>query len=343
VLAGSNATIEAIDRDPLFRQQFFNRTYVHFEQSLTWDRRDNPTQARRGFVLMLSLAEGTRSPVSDYTFLRTQFEARGYVPLRNDLTVALRGVFGAIVGSSVYESSQRRWYWPVPPELRFYSGGTQSNRGYPFNRVGLLGAASQRPFGATPASDDPSRYVAIGGTAMWETSIELRWQPGAFGLVAFLDASNVAGMDPSPYLNPVGVNPSNRCAVTPQNQVSGYSECVSTTAVGAQRIAAPPPRSLRDNVASLLDFSSWDALLQSLHPSVGIGLRYATPIGPIRLDLGLRLADLGCARARRDVTTQNRAVASGDPSYYIVSQPRCDFLFWDSVPATIHFSIGEAY
>jgi outer membrane protein assembly factor BamA len=254
-------------------------------------------------------------------------------------------VFGAIVGSSIYQEGDRRWSWPVPPELRFYSGGTQSNRGYPLNRVGVLGVPAvhtQWWNGGVRTYDDPTYTVAVGGTAMWEGSVELRWQPGAFGLVLFFDASNVTGIDPTPFLSPQGVNPSTSCTYNINtNFVTDHNACLRPGQ--APLIAAPPPQPLANAIGSLLQFSSWDAFLQSLHPSLGIGIRYATPVGPIRLDVGVRLADLSCALAQRNVNAQNAAVASQYPSYYLLGGPRCDFLGFNSVPATIHFSIGEAY
>jgi translocation and assembly module TamA len=341
---GNRQTALVINSDPILRQQFFDRNYVHFEQAFTWDRRDNPAAPTRGTLLSLNLTEGTRSPVSDYTFFRAQIEARGYVPVRRGLTLALKGVFGAVVGSSIYLENDRRWSWPVPPELRFYSGGTQSNRGYPLNRVGVLGVPAVRSQwwnSGARTYDDPTYVVAVGGTAMWEGSVELRWQPGAFGMVLFLDASNVTGIDTTPFLSPSGVNPGNACSFNNANLVTDRDACQRPGQ--PPLIAAPPPQPLVGAVGSLLEFSSWDAFLQSVHPSLGIGFRYATPVGPVRLDVGVRLADLSCALAQRNVNTQNAAVGSQNPSYYLLAGPRCDFLGFSNIPATIHFSIGEAY
>jgi translocation and assembly module TamA len=343
ILRGGRS-VSDLDADPLLRQQFFNRGYVHFEQAFTWDRRDNPSAPRRGTVLTLNLAEGTRSPLSDYSFLRMQTEMRGYVPLGRNFTFAARGLFGAVVGSSYYDREQGRWYWPVPPELRFFSGGPQSNRGYAPNRVGLVGAPTLRDLGpSNPAIEDPNRYVAIGGTAIWEGSVELRWQPSKFGLVAFLDASNVTGIAPDPFLSPVGVN--SGCRATATNRVIEQGACnpPNSSPIRSPETAAPPPEPQRDAVSSLLDFSGWDAFVQSAHPTVGIGLRYATPVGPLRVDFGLRLADLGCDRTAANVVAQNRAVSTGSPAYYVLGTPRCGFLFWDNLPLSVNLSIGEAY
>lgn len=343
-LLQAGRSVASLDEDPLLRQQFFDRNYVHFEQAFSWDRRDNPAAPRRGTLLTLNLAEGTRSPLSDYTFFRAQFEGRGYLPIGRNLTFAARGLFGAIVGSSYYAEGPARWYWPVPPELRFYSGGPQSNRGYAPNRVGLVGSSSlrERDPGAA-AADDPSRYVAIGGTAIFESSFELRWQPGKFGLVAFLDTSNVTGIAPDPYLNPRGIN---YCRASASNRVvdaNGVNDRDCNNADHRSDTAAPPPQPLRDAVGSLLEFASWDAFVRSVHPTVGVGVRYATPVGPVRLDVGMRLADLGCDRTSREVAAQNGAVATGVPSYYVLSTPRCGFLLWDNLPLSVNLSIGEAF
>lgn len=67
-------------------------------------------------------------------------------------------------------------------------------------------------------------------------------------------------------------------------------------------------------------------------------------VGPLRLDFGLRLADLGCDRTAREVTTQNAAVGSGWLlAHHVLNTPRCGFLFWDSIPMSVNLSIGEAY
>ncbi len=360
--------------DPILRQQFFDRAFIYFDQTLTWDRRDSPVTPTRGAMVTLSLAEGTRSVLSDYAFLRARLDARGFVPLRRGLTLALRGAFGVVLGSSVEcqgsttngmtrsdlgcgasgEANPDRWYWPVPPELRFFSGGSQSNRGYPIGRVGLSGASTQ--VSGMSGTERPGSAIAIGGTAMWEFSAELRWQPGALGLVLFFDAGNVTGMDPTPFFSPVGVNgpptqaPMNpndpiACPTTPTNAVADYGACalVANAGYNVRIPSAPPPMPAGRALSQLMDFSSWDAFVQSIHPSIGLGLRYQTPIGPLRLDVGVRLADLSCALAGRQVQTQNAAVASAFPTYYILSTPRCDFFGANTVPATVHFSIGEAY
>lgn len=316
-----------LERDPIFRQQFFDQRWIDLEQTLTWDRRDDRARPRRGHYLTASLAESVRSPVSDYTFVRGQVEARGYVPLSRGLVLALRGTVGLAVGETHLDNG--RWYWPVPPEQRFFLGGTQSLRGYPFNRVGPLTTLPARASESSPWSDNPARYVAIGGTAMWQGSVELRWQPNAFGMVLFAEAGNVAGFDPTPYVSPQGAT-SNNCT---SSQGSAILDGAACAAAGVQAPPAPPPVDVG---------ATMSLLVQRAHPVAGVGLRYMTPIGPVRLDVGFRLDDLSCTRAAREVTAQNAAAPSGRPFYYVTTAPRCDF-FGFVAPAVLHLSIGEAY
>ena len=232
-----------------------------------------------------------------------------------------------------YEVDGRR-YWPLPADMRFVSGGSQSNRGYPFGRVGVLGTIPLDPDGPNQpqragrnAAGDPSRTTALGGMGIFEASFEARWQPGNFGLVAFVDMSNVVGLDPQPYVNPQGKQPPG-CQPTATNAVPDAVACASTP------LSLPAPRAFNlDTVA---------ALFSDLHPSVGIGLRYLTPIGPVRIDFAVRLNDLDCARFNRDVAAQNRAAPSTFARYYVVTAPRCDF-FGADIPLAVQLSLGEAF
>jgi len=330
-LSATDAAGDALGNDPLYRQQYANQFYAHLEQSLNWDRRNSRTRPTRGWFVSANLAESIRNPLSEYTFVRGAVDARSYFTLSRNTVLAVRGNLGLAVGSSRFQDG--RWYWPVPPELRFFSGGSQSNRGYNFNRVGTLGTISEAgrdADGNTVGNDVPSRVLALGGTAMWEASAEIRWQPGNFGLVAFFDMSNVVGVDPTPFTEARGATPCG--AQTATGPVD--SQCTDRPTP-----AVPPPRSFLENLWS----NGTVPLFAQPHPSIGLGLRYLTPVGPLRLDIGVRLDDLLCRRTNTERTVQNNTVTSRVPSYYVFSTPRCDFLSFDSIPATLHISIGEAY
>ena len=100
----------------------------------------------------------------------------------------------------------------LPPDQRFYAGGSGTIRGYAYQSVG-------------PKFNDPDQ-TPIGGTAITAGSLELRQRLGAnWGAAAFVDAGQVS--------------------------------------------------------------ASLKAVAGEFDIGVGVGLRYYTPIGPIRLDVAL--------------------------------------------------------
>jgi translocation and assembly module TamA len=112
--------------------------------------------------------------------------------------LALRGLVGSVAGASQFE---------LPPDQRFYAGGSATVRGFRYQSIG-----PRFPDG-TP----------IGGTAIDAGTVELRQRlVGNFGMAAFVDAGQVS---------------------------AGNRPFAGTVRVG-----------------------------------IGLGIRYYTPIGPIRLD-----------------------------------------------------------
>jgi hypothetical protein len=306
-----------LSSDRLYQEQYITQAYAYLEQQITWDRRDAPLQPRQGTYLSASAQEAV-APLfgPDYSFVRGWLDFRGYLSLGGNVVLAGRLGGGVVLGFS--EGNANAPGWPVPQELRFFSGGANSNRGYPFNRVGLLGSvpelrceppppAGQRCTltpGAMPTQQprpiydqtvegtrpDPFRLTAIGGLMAWEASVELRWYFGSFGLSAFFDASDVRGG---------GTNP-----------VTGALNGLNL---------------------------GFDA-----HPSAGIGVRYLSPIGIVRLDLGVRLDDLACTRFNVEALEQNRPPNPPAPTFYTFTRPQCD-LFGLALPVALNFAIGETY
>ena len=183
------------------------------DQVLTYDGRDDPTEPHLGFFLGAYFEEGDTYLGGAFSYAKASPEARGYVPLGGRLVLAARARFG--------------WaYWgEVPITQRYYSGGASSQRGFAPQRLSPI------------AGDDQGKRVPIGGQALFESSVELRFEAlKLFGnwlnLVAFTD-----GADVTPRL-------------------------------------------------SALDFGN-------LHWAVGGGLRYLTPVGPVRFDVGVRLNRTG--------------------------------------------------
>jgi hypothetical protein len=338
--------------DPIYSAQYINQTYYYVEATLGGDWRDNPIATRRGALLRGTVhASGpVLESINPYAFVRGQLEARAFLPLLRNLTIAARlniGIAAGVGGSG-------GGGWPVPQELRFYSGGANSNRGYPFNRVGALATVPRqtcvvtnsdgstvrtedcnRPMvggplrvGTTDAPDnaDPSakpdinRLLAIGGLGMWEASLEARYYLGNLGIVAFVDLSNVSGWNVPEY------------TAIPRRTLE-ISEAAPTPVV--------PPAGFAGVGDALARMTA------DLHPSAGLGLRYVSPIGVIRLDAGLRLDDLQCQRFTSEIEAQRALAASSStaeryPAYFVASRPPCNLLGLQ-VPAEIAIAIGEAY
>lgn len=189
-------------RDPGGKFRFRN---LSLPLGATWDRRDSPTDARRGFYIDAS-AKPFWGLGTTGSGVRLTFDARGYRSFgaRDGATLALRLQGGAIYGSDLLET---------PRDDLFFSGGGGTVRGQPYRSLGI---SVTRGFG--PA-------FQIGGTHMLVGTAELRTRlTDRIGLVGFVDAGRIG--------------------------VDGFFS----------------------------DLGDW-------HAGAGLGLRYETGFGPIRLDV----------------------------------------------------------
>lgn len=172
---------------------------------LTWNTSDDSLDARRGHVLRAEAEPFYDALAGDVVFLKSSLRGQRYKSLNRARTwvAAVRGVLGGIAGAG--RST-------LPADELFYAGGGASIRGYAYQSVGPL------------VENQP-----VGGRALAETSVELRWQlTRRFGLVTFVD--------------------------------------------GGTAFASAAP-----------DFD------EPLRWGTGAGLRYFTPIGPLRVDVGFPL------------------------------------------------------
>ena len=203
------------------------------------DRRDDPTDATRGVfnTIDLSLASGYWGSQPD--FVRFFGQNSTYHRLSSKLVLARTAQLGVIApwsdlgqpaaGGTVsanFSSPDPR----VPLSERFFAGGANSHRGFPFNQAGPR---------------DPVTGFPLGGGAQLLNSVELRFPLVGenIGGVLFHDAGNI-------YSRPsdIALRFTQRSAVTPEGETE----------------------------------FDYDYLVQA----VGFGLRYRTPIGPVRVDLG---------------------------------------------------------
>lgn len=178
---------------------------VNLYGGLRFDRVDDRLDPRRGVRASLEAELGGYPIGSDLDYHRWELDLRGYHSI-GIVTLAARA---AATTLDPIDGSRA----DVPLTRRLYSGGTQSIRGFGFQKLG-----------PEDGSNDP-----IGGLSRLELSSELRFRVyGPLALVAFVDAGDVRS-------RPFVFRPT------------------------------------------------------ELRASAGPGLRYDTPVGPLRLDAGFLL------------------------------------------------------
>lgn len=224
------------------------------------DRRDDPTDASRGIynTADVSVANGYWGSQRDFVRLLGQnatYHGLGSrVVLARSFQIGLMFATGSLSDTELPGSvlTVRPISNPdprIPISERFYSGGANSHRGFPVNQAGPR---------------DPVTGFPIGGGASLVNSVELRFPLIGENIrgVLFHDAGNV-------YSRP--------------GEISFRTEQRSRTSLSPENL---PPRarirSLREDQITVYDF---DYMVHA----VGLGVRYRTPIGPIRFDVAYSL------------------------------------------------------
>ena len=143
------------------------RTFRHLSLpvGLTWDRRDNKLDPRRGFWLDAE-AKPFLGFGSTGSGLRATLDLRGFQPIGDRLVLAGRLQAGVIGGAGLLD---------VPSDYLFWSGGGGTVRGQPFRSLGV----------------NIGRMLA-GGTQFIGGSVELRGKvTDKIGVVGFFDYGRV--------------------------------------------------------------------------------------------------------------------------------------------------------
>jgi translocation and assembly module TamA len=142
---------------------------VGLNGTLTYDSRDNATDATEGFF-----AEATLQPFQELeygnTVVRGTAEGRTYFGFgeENRFVLAGRVKLGMLTGAPISE---------LPPDSLFFAGGGGSVRGYAYRNIGVETASGN----------------VIGGRSLAEASLEARVRvTNSIGLVGFVDAGYVA-------------------------------------------------------------------------------------------------------------------------------------------------------
>ena len=191
-----------------FKNDKENENYYisSIESGLNFIKVDNFTDPSKGARFTGYAEYCSKLFGSDIDYVKVDIEGRLYYPIiRNHLVLATRLRWGNL---DSFDTSRN-----IPIFKRFFSGGSYSVRGYPYERLGPL--------------DEDGK--PIGGNSLIEGSVELRFPIfDSLKGVGFTDFGNV------------------------------------------------------DKESFSVDFSK-------LRYTIGSGLRYMTPIGPIRVDVGYQL------------------------------------------------------
>ncbi|MFH1060187.1 MAG: BamA/TamA family outer membrane protein [Pseudomonadota bacterium] len=198
--------LKAAVPDPGFEKQQIYISSVPV--GLRFDNRDSLLDPKRGWYFNLDVETASDAIGSEVEFMRPVADLRHVTPLPIEgwylASRAKGGIAYPLPGTD-----------RIPLIRRFFPGGANSVRGYPYQTLGPLDSAGK----------------PLGGEAMLEGSAEVRFPIwGDLGGVAFVDAGNA--------------------------------------------------------------YEDWEDIrsaLTSLRYTAGAGLRYNTPVGPLRLDFGYQL------------------------------------------------------
>lgn len=251
------------------------------------DFRDDRIKPRAGFYFSNNVQVAGFVFGGTVSDVRLRPEARAYMPLSRSVTLAVRTTVGLLFpsdyGETLDPNNPTFLQDPTNPAVirdqhkllfrAFYSGGPNSNRGYPFRGVGphgpvgfLVPTGRDCSLENRTVQDLPAACIRpLGGLTLWEASLEVRFPiAGPIEAATFVDASDV------------------------------------TRNIGQIRFTVP-------------------------HLSVGPGLRYLTPVGPFRLDVGYRVPGL------QQLGEEDLRLEEGDPGTVF------------GLPIAVHIALGESF
>lgn len=181
-----------------------------------FDFRDDKVHPRKGILVGNTFQVAGQVFGGDANDFRVQPEVRGYIPLSRKLVFATRASFGLLEAQNygaVVQNGPRGNLPANAAETRdfqltyfrgFFSGGPNSNRGYPLRGVGphdivpFLTPEIQQGVINAECNDAAGRATErcrtpTGGFTLWEGSVELRYNvAGPLSVATFCDASDVS-------------------------------------------------------------------------------------------------------------------------------------------------------
>jgi translocation and assembly module TamA len=289
---------------------------------------NNVLNPSRGYSLLAEVEVGTSWTGSNFTYTRAQGEVSRYARLSPGSVLAGRVRVGW-VGAGAFAGLGSRGDGGVDivhPQKRFYAGGANSVRGYSQSRLGPNVLTTDVSNLLQPSSDDGTG----GAGCAPEQVVDYTCDASAMGDAGFQ------------------ARPTGGTRVLEGSVEARFA--VSSTFQGA----------------AFADFGQvWDVGdgpgIESVKVTPGFGVRYLSPIGPLRVDLAYRpsrgesLAVVTNGLLPFDPAVHgagDRIVVAGQPIPWVTSETLATLgprVLFDDSPATslrrwqIHISIGQAF
>jgi outer membrane protein assembly factor BamA len=276
------------------------------------DRSDVPFSPTKGYVARLDFEHASAYTGSDYRYNRLFFDAAVYghkSRTQNIYTAHLRVGWVRPVNSGADIGL-------LHPRKRFYAGGANSVRGYSENQLGpriltiddstLVKGAKSLPGGTCALTPEAVKFCDPNSPDLKPND----FIPQPLGGTSLIEGS-------VEYRVPLPLGPHLR------NFIGAVF--VDGGVVGSGSIRG---------IQTVTNIVKGTAAI-----TPGFGVRYNSPVGPIRVDFGInpnRAEQLGVVTAVRDSTGQRRIMPLGASRNYSQGKTLLNRLL-------LHFSIGEAY
>jgi outer membrane protein insertion porin family len=250
------------------------------------DRRDNPADPHHGMYNTASIGVSGKFFGSERSFARALVRNATYYSLGKNWVLARQTQFGVIVPFSPPAGIDAQESVPLPE--RFYAGGADSLRAFPFNQAGPRDIGA--PLVPNGPSSEPTGFP-LGGNALFINNIELRFP--------FI-GQNIQGV----LFHDMG------------NVYSSVNDI-----------------SFRFHQKNQQDFNY-------MVQAVGFGVRYRTPVGPVRADFAYSInppAYVGFSGTPSQILNCNPTVPLEHLPDYCRSTPQSISHF------QFFFSIGQTF
>lgn len=298
-------------RQPIIGTLQQANTLSPFVVTLRADRTDDPLMPTTGYTARIDAEHASGMTGSDWRFNRFEADVTPYLKIGRH-TLVIRGHGGWVKGAksdlTTIEGDDRE-NTLLHPRIRFYGGGARSVRGY-----------AEGQLGPRVLTIDPARLIDPDTT-----------RGAACTLATISDGTCDPNVAPSSKFIPRPLGGNTLLEGTIEYRFALTSNIGAAVFVDAGRV----------NANQLdIDLPARAAI------TPGIGFRYLSPIGPVRVDLGWkpkRTEELSVITQAGDSLTNLRLVQLNVPKRYDETEGPNGFLGKLTSRLQLHLYIGEAY